>query len=82
MYDEKFLDLLERELVVALGCTEPNSIAYAAALAKKYAKGNKIIKVEVIASRNVIKNAMSVGIPGTDSCGINLAAALGILLRI
>ena len=78
MYDEKFLDLLERELVVALGCTEPNSIAYAAALAKKYAKGNEINKVEVIASRNVIKNAMSVGIPGTGSCGINLAAALGI----
>ena len=38
-------------------------------------------KVEVIASRNVIKNAMSVGIPGTDSCGINLAAALGIFAQ-
>ncbi|MDD3985319.1 MAG: L-serine ammonia-lyase, iron-sulfur-dependent, subunit alpha [Methanobacterium sp.] len=78
MYDEKFFNLLKRELIVALGCTEPNSIAYAAALAKHYAKGNQINKVEVIASRNVIKNAMSVGIPGTDSCGINLAAALGI----
>lgn len=78
MYDEKFFNLLKRELIVALGCTEPNSIAYAAALSKHYVKGNQIKKVEVIASRNVIKNAMSVGIPGTDSCGINLAAALGI----
>ena len=40
--------------------------------------GTNILNVNVKASRNVIKNALSVGIPGTDSCGINLAAALGI----
>jgi len=32
---EKFLERLEKELVVTLGCTEPMAIAFAAALAKK-----------------------------------------------
>jgi L-cysteine desulfidase len=78
MEEKKFLDLLDRELIVALGCTEPIGIAFVAALAKKHVKG-RVIKVKVNASRNIIKNAMSVCIPGTRSCGINLAAALGVI---
>jgi Uncharacterized conserved protein len=76
MEEKKFLDLLDKELIVALGCTEPIAIAFVAALAKKHVKG-RVIKVN--ASRNIIKNAMSVCIPGTRSCGINLAAALGVI---
>ncbi len=79
MEEKKFLDLLNKELVVAIGCTEPISIAIAAALARKYVIDEDIKKIEVKASLNVIKNAMSVGIPGTESCGIILAAALGSL---
>ena len=78
MEEEKFLNTLDEELIIALGCTEPTAIAIAAATARKYVPGGNIIHVNVKASRNVIKNALSVGIPGTDSCGINLAAALGI----
>ena len=78
MEEEKFLNLLNEELIIALGCTEPTAIAIATATARKYVWGDNILHVKVNASRNVIKNALSVGIPGTDSCGINLAAALGI----
>jgi L-cysteine desulfidase len=78
MEEERFLSLLNEELILALGCTEPTAIAIAIATARKYVWGGTIIGVNVTASRNVIKNALSVGIPGTDSCGINLAAALGI----
>ena len=78
MEEERFLSLLNEELILALGCTEPTAIAIATATARKYVLGEHIINVNVNASRNVIKNALSVGIPGTDSCGINIAAALGI----
>ena len=76
MYDSEFLRLLEKELVVSLGCTEPVAIAYTAAIAKSYAPG-EITSVKVIASPNVIKNAMAVIIPGTAECGVDAAAALG-----
>lgn len=77
MLEEKFLHILNKELVVALGCTEPIAIALASATARKYLPLSKITSIKVFASRNIIKNAMSVSIPGTESCGINLAAALG-----
>ncbi len=72
------MQLLEKELVLALGCTEPVAIAYVAALAKHHSSGGAIKYVEVAASGNVIKNAMAVTIPGTDESGVALAAALGI----
>ncbi|MEG6584885.1 L-cysteine desulfidase family protein [Dendrosporobacter sp. 1207_IL3150] len=71
--------LLSDELVIALGCTEPISVAFAASLAKKYARGADITLVNVSVSRNVIKNAMGVTIPGTNHCGVDMAAALGIV---
>jgi L-cysteine desulfidase len=78
--DEKmFFKALDKELVVALGCTEPIAIALAAATARKYAKGDNVVDLKIFASSNVIKNAMSVHIPGTGSSGINLAGALGYL---
>ena len=77
MEKEKFFDILNRELEMALGCTEPIAIAYAAALAQNNLKGEEISYIKVYASKNIIKNAMGVTIPGTGSCGIPLAAALG-----
>lgn len=76
---KKFLNRLEKELVVTLGCTEPMAIAFAAALAKKYVKEEKITSIEVLASTNILKNAMAVMIPGAQGCGVDLAAALGVL---
>ncbi len=79
MNDNVFFKALDKELVVALGCTEPIAIALAAATARKYVKGEMVTDIKVYASSNVIKNAMSVNIPGTGSSGMNLAAALGSL---
>lgn len=81
MEEELFLKVLNKELVPALGCTEPIAIALAAATAIKYLNGENIIYLKVFASNNVIKNAMSVIIPGTGGCGINLAAALGSISK-
>jgi L-cysteine desulfidase len=72
----KIESILEKELVIALGCTEPVAIALAAATAKSYAKG-KIEEIVLKAIGNVIKNAKSVGIPGMTSSGLNFAVALG-----
>ncbi|MCM0649154.1 L-serine ammonia-lyase, iron-sulfur-dependent, subunit alpha [Clostridium swellfunianum] len=79
MDENVFLRALDKELVVALGCTEPIAIALAAATARKYSGDGEVLDLKVYASSNVIKNAMAVNIPGTGSCGINLAAALGAL---
>ena len=76
MEKDKILSLIEKELVVALGCTEPVAIALAAATAKSYVSG-VIEEVIVKASGNIIKNAKSVGIPGMSGKGLDFSAALG-----
>ncbi|WP_312471376.1 L-serine ammonia-lyase, iron-sulfur-dependent, subunit alpha [Neobacillus sp.] len=76
MTKHKILTILERELVVALGCTEPVAIVLAAATAKSYALG-RIKAISVMVSGNIIKNAKSVGIPGMSAKGLEFAAALG-----
>ncbi len=78
MNHEYYLQQLKEELVVALGCTEPVSVAFAAALARKEAGADEPIEsVELRASVNIYKNAMSVYIPGTTDMGAAMAAALG-----
>ncbi|MFC4801457.1 serine dehydratase subunit alpha family protein [Neobacillus sp. GCM10023253] len=77
MKKHKILTVLEKELVVALGCTEPVAIALAAATAKSHAQG-QIRAIRVEASGNIIKNAKSVGIPGMSGKGLEFAAALGV----
>lgn len=78
MNQEYYLQQLEEELVVALGCTEPVSVAFAAALARKEAGYDEPIEsIELQASVNIYKNAMSVYIPGTSDMGAAMAAALG-----
>jgi L-cysteine desulfidase len=85
MHNEQIIEILENELVVALGCTEPMAIAYAAAVAAKYLDkedvSSAVTSINVIASGNVLKNALAVSIPGAEGCGINLAAALGSLAQ-
>jgi L-cysteine desulfidase len=73
---ESLISLLLKEVVPALGCTDPVAIALAAAKARS-ALGQEPERVEVLLSRNMLKNAMAVGIPGTGASGIDLAAALG-----
>ncbi|MFK9094630.1 serine dehydratase subunit alpha family protein [Bacillus salipaludis] len=76
MGKHKILAVLEKELVVALGCTEPVAICLAAATAKSKITG-QIQAISVKASGNIIKNAKSVGIPGMSAKGLEFAAALG-----
>ncbi|MGL5963502.1 MAG: serine dehydratase subunit alpha family protein [Fusobacteriaceae bacterium] len=76
-YDQ-FVSLLKKEVVPALGCTEPTAIAYAAAKAREVL-GEMPEKVELTLSGNIIKNAMGVGIPGTGMKGSNIATAVGIV---
>lgn len=71
-----FIKLLKKEVVPALGCTEPIAVAYATAKAVKVL-GEKPEKIQLWLSANIIKNGMGVGIPGTDMIGLNIAAALG-----
>ena len=78
LYDktEKIIELLKKEVVPALGCTEPTSVALAAAKARELLHAEPDI-IEVHVSRNILKNGMAVGIPGTGMTGLYIAAALG-----
>lgn len=74
-----YIEVLKRELVPAMGCTEPIAIAYAAALAKKYQQ-DTIDKIDIFCSGNIIKNVKSVTVPNTNGKkGIEVAAALGVI---
>ena len=73
------VSILKRELVCAMGCTEPIAIAYGAAIARE-ALGTLPERMEVEASGNMIKNAKSVVVPNTNGLkGIEAASALGVL---
>lgn len=57
--DEALCDLLNSELICALGCTEPIAVAYAAALAR-LVLGCEPETLEIECSGNIIKNVKSV----------------------
>lgn len=76
MNKEAICQLINREMTVATGCTEPAAVALAAAAAREYMQ-EPVVQVHVRASINVIKNVMAVHIPGIQAAGIEYAAALG-----
>ena len=74
-----YINILEEELVPAMGCTEPICLAYAAAKAHQVL-GSTPDRVEVLASGNIIKNVKSVIVPNTNGMkGIKAAVAVGIV---
>lgn len=76
-YFQNFSELLQKELVPALGCTEPIAIAYAAAKARELLG---VIPERMVArcSGNIIKNVKSVIVPSTDGMrGISVSAIIG-----
>ncbi|WP_295098261.1 L-serine ammonia-lyase, iron-sulfur-dependent, subunit alpha [Selenomonas sp.] len=76
---QEYVAILRRELVPAMGCTEPIAIAYCAAKARA-ALGELPDKLEIAASGNIIKNVKSVVVPNTDGRkGIEAAAAIGVV---
>lgn len=77
--DAAYLTILKKELVPAMGCTEPIAIAYAAAIARDVL-AERVQSVTVQASGNIIKNVKSVVVPNTwGRKGIAAAAAIGIV---
>ncbi|MDR2664936.1 MAG: L-serine ammonia-lyase, iron-sulfur-dependent, subunit alpha [Oscillospiraceae bacterium] len=76
---EAYIRILEEELIPSLGCTEPSSIAFAAARAREVL-GDMPERCVVEVSGNMIKNARSVIVPNTGGMkGIKAAAAGGII---
>ena len=74
-----YIDILRRELVPAMGCTEPIAVAFCAARAKEVL-GRTPERVRIQASGNIIKNVKSVIVPHTGGMrGLEAAAAVGIL---
>lgn len=72
------IDLIQREVIPAIGCTEPVSVALAVAKATELL-GTRPDFIEVYLSPNVLKNAMGVGIPGTGMYGLPIAIAMGAI---
>ena len=74
---QKIIALMHREVVLATGCTEPVAVALAAAKTRE-TLGTQPDKVQLYLSKNVFKNAMGVGIPGTGMIGLPVAVAMGV----
>ena len=76
---KRIIDLVKREVVPAIGCTEPIAVALCVAKATE-TLGKRPEKITVLLSANILKNAMGVGIPGTGMIGLPIAVALGALI--
>lgn len=72
------MKILRREVVPALGCTEPVAVALAAALATRDL-GRPPERIDALVSGNLFKNGMGVMVPGTGRAGLDIAAAAGAL---
>ena len=76
---EQIIALINREVVPAIGCTEPMAVSLCVAKAAE-ALGKRPSRINVLLSSNILKNAMGVGIPGTGMVGLPIAIALGALI--
>ena len=68
--------LIQKDMVPALGVTEPGAIAFCVAKAKSYAKG-ELLHLNVAMNSGMYKNAFTCGIPNSKEVGNVFAAALG-----
>ena len=77
---KRIIALVKREVVPAIGCTEPMAVALCVAKAAEVL-GKRPEKITALLSANILKNAMGVGIPGTGGMiGLPIAIALGALV--
>ena len=76
---EQIIALIKREVVPAVGCTEPMAVALCVSRATEVL-GSIPEKIKVLLSANILKNAMGVGIPGTGMIGLPIAIALGAII--
>ncbi|EAB9291591.1 serine dehydratase subunit alpha family protein [Salmonella enterica subsp. enterica] len=75
---QSFILAVQEEVKPALGCTEPISLALAAAAAAAELDGT-VERIDAWVSPNLMKNGMGVTVPGTGMVGLPIAAALGAL---
>ena len=76
---KSYTEILKEELLVAMGCTEPIAIAYAAAILRKTLDA---VPQQIYAkfSGNIIKNVKSVIVPATGGLhGLEAAISAGIV---
>lgn len=71
--------LIRSQVVPAIGCTEPVSVALCVSRASAL-MGRVPDSIELSLSLNILKNAMGVGIPGTGMVGLPIAVALGAIV--
>ena len=76
---QQIIALVHREVVPAIGCTEPMCVALCTAKATEQL-GCQPERITALLSANILKNAMGVGIPGTGMTGLPIAIALGALI--
>lgn len=76
--NHSIISLIKKEVVPAIGCTEPMAVALCTARATEDL-GKRPSHISVLLSANMLKNAMGVGIPGTGMIGLPIAIALGAL---
>ncbi len=76
---QQIIALVHREVVPAIGCTEPMCVALCTAKATEQL-GRQPERITALLSANILKNAMGVGIPGTGMTGLPIAIALGALI--
>ncbi|MCT8628612.1 L-serine ammonia-lyase, iron-sulfur-dependent, subunit alpha [Glaesserella parasuis] len=77
-FAEQLIAIVKRDVAPALGCTEPISLALAAAIAKSYL-GGEPVQIQAKVSPNLMKNGMGVTVPGTGMVGLPIAAAVGAI---
>ena len=76
---QQIIALINKEVVPAVGCTEPMAVALCTARATEIL-GCRPEKISALLSANILKNAMGVGIPGTGMIGLPIAIALGAIV--
>ncbi len=75
---DKIIDLIKREVVLSIGCTEPMAVSLCVAKACE-TLGTLPEHISVALSANIFKNAMGVGIPNSGMTGLPIAVALGAI---
>lgn len=82
MDHQRIVEILKREMLPAMGCTEPAASALAGARAMElFGPDREYTDIKVYASRDMVKNAMGVGIPNCSQKGILVAVSLGLSKR-
>lgn len=75
---EQLEAIIRQEVVPAMGCTEPGAVALCVAKACSVL-GAEPQHIDIKLSKNVFKNAMGVGIPGTGMIGLPIAVAMAVV---